>query len=221
MSLASLNWWSLWHSVLLLIGLGFAILLKENLPLLLAGLLGFAGLFLFIQTSFKFSSPNLVSAGRFLLIAAGSWFFSELNAYVFVAVVCLATALDGLDGYLARRFKQETEFGRLFDLEVDAFLVLVLCYLLYSKDASLTYLFVAAIARPIFVFLMIAGFKQYEEPHNKRGQTVFVIVLTALIVAFILPPAVYQWLLPAATLLLLISFAIDISRMFRNNHVER
>jgi phosphatidylglycerophosphate synthase len=38
-------------------------------------------------------------------------------------------ALDGLDGWLARRFGLASAYGARFDMEVDGFLILVLALL--------------------------------------------------------------------------------------------
>ncbi len=48
---------------------------------------------------------------------------------VLVAIGTVALALDGLDGYLARRFDTVSVLGARFDMEVDAFLILVLSVL--------------------------------------------------------------------------------------------
>jgi phosphatidylglycerophosphate synthase len=48
---------------------------------------------------------------------------------VLVAIGAVALALDGLDGYLARRFDTVSALGARFDMEVDAFLILVLSVL--------------------------------------------------------------------------------------------
>ena len=44
-----------------------------------------------------------------------------------VGLVGVALLLDGLDGQVARRTGTASEFGARFDMEVDAFLILLLC----------------------------------------------------------------------------------------------
>src|SRR5262245_48079916 len=48
----------------------------------------------------------------------------QVSALVLLAVVALV--LDGVDGWIARRTGTVSEFGARFDMEVDAFLILVL-----------------------------------------------------------------------------------------------
>ncbi len=61
--------------------------------------------------------------------------------------------LDGLDGWVARRTGTETPFGARYDMEIDAFLMLVLSTLVWLADRAgvwvlliggMRYLFVAA-----------------------------------------------------------------------------
>lgn len=53
-------------------------------------------------------------------------FTSPVSVPLLVAVTSIALALDGVDGWLARRTHTESELGGRFDMEVDAFLLLVL-----------------------------------------------------------------------------------------------
>jgi phosphatidylglycerophosphate synthase len=57
------------------------------------------------------------------LVAAGA---SGPQLVVLVAIGAVAIALDGLDGYLARRNNTVSVLGARFDMEVDAFLILAL-----------------------------------------------------------------------------------------------
>ena len=53
-----------------------------------------------------------------------------------VVVSCAVTALDGLDGWLARRSGLASDFGARFDMEVDALLILVLAVLAWRHDKA-------------------------------------------------------------------------------------
>ena len=50
----------------------------------------------------------------------------EAPTAVLVAIAAVALALDAVDGYVARRTGTASAFGARFDMEVDAFLILVL-----------------------------------------------------------------------------------------------
>ncbi len=64
--------------------------------------------------------------GATALVAAGA---NGPQLVVLVAIGSVALALDGLDGYLARRYDTVSVLGARFDMEVDAFLILVLSVL--------------------------------------------------------------------------------------------
>jgi cardiolipin synthase len=64
--------------------------------------------------------PNAITVGRFIiylpafyLLLAGKYF------YVVIALAVITALADGLDGYLARKLGQETEFGRILDPILD------------------------------------------------------------------------------------------------------
>jgi phosphatidylglycerophosphate synthase len=80
-----------------------------------------------------------------LLGTAGRWWV--------VGVGTLVMLLDGIDGWIARRTGTSTVFGARFDMETDAFLMLVLSVLVWSERrvaawvlliGAMRYLFVAA-----------------------------------------------------------------------------
>jgi phosphatidylglycerophosphate synthase len=58
--------------------------------------------------------------------AAGYASFSETSLVTLVAVAAVALALDGVDGQVARRTGTVSRLGARFDMETDAFLILVL-----------------------------------------------------------------------------------------------
>jgi phosphatidylglycerophosphate synthase len=79
----------------------------------------------------RFGAANVVTATRSMLVGVVTAmvvasFWGEASAALFVSIVAVALALDGVDGYVARRTGSESELGARFDMEVDAFLLLVL-----------------------------------------------------------------------------------------------
>src|SRR5262249_50514749 len=96
------------------------------------------------------------------------------------------TALDSVDGWLARRTRMISAFGARFDMEVDAFLILALSVLAWRHGKAgawilasglLRYAFVAAswiwpwLNRPLFPSL--------------RRKTICVVQITGLILALL------------------------------------
>jgi phosphatidylglycerophosphate synthase len=73
-----------------------------------------------------------VTLGRALLVGAVTAlavqsFDRAAPVALMVTLTAVALALDGVDGYTARRTGTSSELGARFDMEVDSFLVLVLC----------------------------------------------------------------------------------------------
>jgi cardiolipin synthase len=70
--------------------------------------------------------PNVLTLGRLLCLPVFLWLLfvreDEVAAAVLLAVL---GATDWCDGYVARRYHQESNFGRLFDPTVDRVLFLV------------------------------------------------------------------------------------------------
>ncbi|XP_066918554.1 uncharacterized protein [Clytia hemisphaerica] len=54
------------------------------------------------------NGPNIVGYVRLMLVFTGCLFF---NNTVFITFVSLSAILDMFDGYLARKWNQETRFG--------------------------------------------------------------------------------------------------------------
>jgi len=79
----------------------------------------------------RFGPANTVTATRSMLIAVATAvtvtsFTQQVPALLLVALVAPALALDAVDGWVARRTGSESAVGARFDMEADAFLLLVL-----------------------------------------------------------------------------------------------
>ncbi len=124
----------------------------------------------------RFGYANLVTAlraGIVSLLAAIVLFSanfanpkSALITWAMIGAVLLVLAMDGVDGYLARRYRQQSALGARFDMEIDAFLILILSVAVFVLDKAgawviliglMRYLFIAAqcviaaLRRPLFV----------------------------------------------------------------------
>ena len=139
------------------------------------------------------------------------------------ALALLALALDGVDGWIARRRGESSAFGARFDMETDAALGLVMALLIWRSGetgawvlglGTLRYLFVAASWR----WSALAG----ELYPSLRRKTVCVVQIAAL--ALMLSPPVSA---PASTAvgavalaLLSWSFARDAAWLLRRDARE-
>jgi len=135
-----------------------------------------------------------------------------------IGLTALMGALDGLDGWLARRTRMASEFGARFDMETDAALILVLSILVWQHEKAGAWVLLCGLMRYGFV---AAGWllPWLARPLHStlRGKTVAVGQLVGLSVA--LAPIV-PWPLSASAAALTLtalawSFAIDIMRLSR------
>ncbi len=83
----------------------------------------------------KWNAPNILTLTRILLIPVFVLFyFSNIpNWNIYAAIIFIVAALtDWLDGYLARKLNQVTNFGKLWDPVADKLLVLAALLLIMA-----------------------------------------------------------------------------------------
>lgn len=173
----------------------------------------------------RFGPANYATMIRAALVALTAALLVEAPAeriawWVVGATAGLA-ALDGVDGWLARRTGLASAFGARFDVEVDALLILVLSLFVWRYDkagvwvlacGSMRYLFVAA----GWVLPWLAG----PLRPTLRGKSVAVGQFAGLGLALSpVVPAPASVIVAGITLAVLVwSFGIDVRRLRR---VER
>jgi phosphatidylglycerophosphate synthase len=121
--------------------------------------------------------------------------------------------LDGVDGWVARRFGTATEFGARFDMETDALLILVLSALCFRYDKAGAWILAAGLMRYAFVGASkVWSWMGAALPASRRRQTVCVVQIVTLLVC-IAPFVARPWssAVGAAGLAVLAwSFAVDV-----------
>lgn len=130
---------------------------------LLASLISFcilAGVVNFFWTSFgpdtRFGEANQVTLLRSGLVCLiGSTLMvggqtPDLSWYL-VGLIAIALMLDGVDGYLARRFQLSSAFGARFDMEIDALLLMILSLLVWQTGQAGAWVLAIGLMRYAFV----------------------------------------------------------------------
>ncbi len=170
----------------------------------------------------RLGSANAVTTIRMWLACLLAGMATELEppdpryswaALATVMVAFGAICLDGLDGLLARRQRMVSRFGARFDMEVDAFLLLVLSYLAWSwSKAGVWVLAIGGIHYSFFVASLIWPRLRAELPPSMRRKTICAVQGVALCV--VLSPLVGgqagAWIAAAALFALCASFAVDL-----------
>ena len=67
----------------------------------------------------NFNVPNSITAIRLLIAFSIFYFLVKDNVIPAVVLALIFVLLDILDGFLARKLKQETKFGNVFDILTD------------------------------------------------------------------------------------------------------
>ena len=85
-----------------------------------------------------FGAANWVTLMRAVLVALAASLITEPAksslAWVVVALTATVAALDGIDGWLARRTGMSSAFGARFDMETDTFCMLVLSLVVWRPS---------------------------------------------------------------------------------------
>lgn len=106
----------------------------------------------------KISTPsNYLSILR-LILAIPLWYLLDYldnpDTRVIIIIVCLFAAVtDILDGYLARKYNQVTEFGKIIDPLADKITVGVVIIKLFILSEIPFYYFIMILGRDILIFL--------------------------------------------------------------------
>ena len=170
-----------------------------------------------------FGPANAVTATRSMLVGlvtalVVASFMGAISVALLVTLVAVALALDGVDGYVARRTGSESELGARFDMEVDAYLLLVLC--IYDVRYVGWWVLTIGLLRYAFVVAgwMLPFMRQTLPPRNwRKVVTAACGVALAVVAAQLVPPAANVLIAAAALVLVLESFGRDVLWLVRLN----
>lgn len=161
---------------------------------------------------------NRVTLARAVLVAmvagalaAPSWVGE--HAIGLVALAAAALLLDGVDGWVARRWGCASAFGARFDMELDAFLILVLCVHLLAMGKAGPWVLAIGAMRYAFVGAMrVWPWLDGPLPESGRRKLVCVWQVASLLVCLLpaVAPGLAPPLLALALALLTWSFAVDV-----------
>jgi cardiolipin synthase len=134
--------------------------------------------------------PNVLSSLRLLMIPLIVLLMVNVNDELFpylLAIYIIAVFLDFLDGFIARRFSQESELGKIIDPLADKFLVLAILVTLAVKFDFPLWLAAFIILRDILILwasVRLYRGKRIVKPSLVVGKFTFGL-LSLLIFAFI------------------------------------
>lgn len=182
------------------------------IPLAL-GAAGFMGVML--RSAGALTLPNALTFAR-LMMLVGALLFAPGEVAVVLPCALAAWVLDGVDGWLARRRGQATEFGALFDQETDAALVLLLCVTLMVTRSFGPWVLIAGLLR--YALVLARGLARGPIAERRSSLSRYIFGFSYLSLTFALWPAldpVSLFTVPASVGLLLYSFAPDFAAIAR------
>jgi phosphatidylglycerophosphate synthase len=168
----------------------------------------------------QFGAANVVTliraalAALLLALLGAQW----VDAWWLVAIAAAAALLDSVDGALARARGGATAFGARFDMETDAFLILVLAALVWQHGKAGAWILLSGLLRYLFV---AAGYRwrwlAAELPPSRRRQAVCVVQIVSLILALapLVPSPASAAVALAGLAALAWSFAVDVAWLAR------
>lgn len=154
----------------------------------------------------------LLSVPCFLLFCAGG---TEIKYKCWIiSIMILAYVTDILDGFLARKYNEITEMGKIIDPLADKLFVGVLAIMLYLKGGIPSLYFWIVLSRDILIFLSGAFTTRllgYVIPSNYTGKAAVVsigLILTISVLGAGPKDAYYNYLMYISILLSLVSLAV-------------
>ena len=169
----------------------------------------------------SFGAANTVTLARLVLICLFAGVAFDVLAggkaafgsnWIACGLVALALALDGLDGWLARRQGAASEFGARFDMEVDALLIMILSLIAWGAGKAGIWVIGIGLARYVFLAAGVLWPRLNRTlPPLLRRKAVCVaagVGLATLLAPLSVPP-ISVWIAGSVLALVLSSFAAD------------
>jgi phosphatidylglycerophosphate synthase len=206
--------WTRRHAALVLGALAVALYLEHPFTVAFCGAASLLALVLSSRGSWTstgdFGWANAVTAGRAVVVLLIGARLLHAPDTLLAAIVLALFALDGFDGWLARRRGTASEFGALFDMETDAYFVLVLELVLYQRGALGPWILVTGVLR--YVYVLVRAFvpaRRPDVPRSRFGRLAFTGLALGLFFAFALPGPLGTLAALFGTSLVAVSFAIS------------
>ncbi len=116
--------------------------------------------------------PNSISAFRIVLVAPIGIALAHRDWPVAIALILVATASDGLDGFLARRFGWQTPLGALLDPAADKLLVATVFVTLAVRGGVPLWLMAVAVGRDLVIVTGTLAYRLRFGPLRVRARAV-------------------------------------------------
>jgi phosphatidylglycerophosphate synthase len=183
--------WSRFNASLLLLATVVALAVGDTAPFVIAGCASFVWLVALCRGSHTpggaFGLGNGVTALRFVVASSVGLVPDAVPTWVLGLVVFGVFALDGLDGWVAKRRGETSEFGAHFDMETDAYFVLLIGIELMTRGRYGAWVLSAGLLRYVYLLtLALVPARRGGIPRYAFGRHAFTGLMLALTLGMVL-----------------------------------
>lgn len=156
--------------------------------------------------------PNLITTSRLLLLFTTPFITTNLNLGI---MTLLIISLDGLDGFIARKLNQVTNFGGLIDMEVDAYFCLIFSIIIFLKYPELEWILIGGLLRYLYKIITFTYSKsKFEEKKKKYARFIAGFYFTSFPLFFLTDYTLGFYIISAGTIFVSLSFFISFYEFF-------
>ena len=206
--------WNTVHSVLMLLVFVVSFYLETFVYAAIAFIISISGL-LFLSKIHLARFPGYANALTWIraLIIALITLNPQSDVWLFYIFLALLLS-DLLDGYLARKFGEESIVGSYLDMESDAFVVFAMTFLLYFLGKAPFIMLLPAIMRYLYgTIIWVLRINEVAEPKRPEASMMAGIYFGVLVASFILP---YDFrILPQLVVLAIIVYSFGRSFVYQ------
>ena len=220
MKVFNLEYWNIIHATGLIIT-GIAFLAGFNpIGIYSFSIISFLLLLILSYSEWKIHKPLGGYANHLTLLRLVLLFiavYQDQSEIIFI-ILLISIVLDAFDGWLARKFKTISGFGSFFDIETDAFFMLILCMSLYQLNIVDKWIIHGGLIRYYYVLIKwILGLHKKKEPRINAIRYTAIAVFILYFSPFILPKPYHQPMLITGSAILLLSFSYSFYRLVKSD----
>lgn len=101
------------------------------------------------------SLPNFITLGRVILVPVVFWLLLRGDMRAAFALFVVAGVSDAIDGYLAKRFRWETDLGAYLDPLADKLLIVCIFIALGARGLLPSWLVIAVVTRDLLIVMAV------------------------------------------------------------------
>ena len=154
---------------------------------------------------------NWVTVIRLSIIFTLGFTYHQMENYLLFIGFLIAIILDGVDGLLARKYNHSSKVGEGFDMETDAFMVLLISWIHFDTSSLSWWILIPGGLRYYYELgFFWLGDQESNFPSKRIRASVAVIFFTALLSPFILSDKLSSIMVNIASVLIILSFTASI-----------